>query len=114
MIEPIFTWNLFWTTIIVPASIVGLGWYLTHLENKRNKKIDERNELMEENKKLISDELISWRTRFANTQCQIKNTVEEIKESLNGKVEVDDCVKRNDDIWAEIKDIRHTQYEAKK
>ena len=111
MAEPVLTWNLFWTTVIVPASMVGLGWYLNKLEKRRDEKHDERERLVEENKRLVAAEMLAWRERFTTTLCGVKKTVESIDSRLDAKRETSDCTKMNDDVWAAIDGVRQRQHD---
>jgi len=125
MNQPIMTWNLFVTVIIVPISIVILGWWLNRLDKKREQrehlrekyreeKEKERLLLLEENRVLREKELNDWRDRYANTQCTIKNTLDKIVQSLNAKVFVSDCKIEQKDIWDAINVNREKLYTIQK
>jgi uncharacterized Fe-S cluster-containing protein len=90
-----------------------LGVYLKRLDKRRDIKTQEREKLFAENKELKEKELNTWRDGYTKTQCQIKNTVDKIEVSLNGKVWVDDCKGKHKEVWDAIDSIRDKQYNAK-
>lgn len=111
MQEPVLTWNLFWTTIVVPISVFLLGWYINRLEKTKETRENIQKRLEEENQRLIADELKSWRERFATTLCTVKKTVENIDLRLDGKQETANCIKMNDDVWEAINSVRKQHHE---
>jgi len=111
MQEPVLTWNLFWTTMIVPLSVFLLGYYLKQMEKKKEERDSAYKKLEEENQRLIADELHAWRDRFATTLCTVKQTVENIDSRLDSKRENSDCVRMNTDVWEAVNNIRKQHHD---
>lgn len=110
-VEPVLTWNLFWTTIVVPVSVFVLGWYLKRMETRKEQQKGREKELEEENRRLVASELLAWRERFTNTLCGVKKTVESIDARLDSKRETVECNKMNDDVWKAIDVVRQRQHD---
>ena len=96
--EFVWTWNLLVNNIFIPLCL-ALLWYGIKRQFERKDAKDQEIESLKES--AISE----WRTRFSTTQCDIKEKLEEMSVSLNGKVDWDFCHKREDDITHKLERI---------
>lgn len=93
--EPVLTWNLFWTTLIVPICSGITVAIIVNYVNRKHKERDEKDknilELMrtiEEQKQQVT---LQWRENHSAILCRVKENVENIYSSLDKKVDKDDC-----------------------
>ena len=78
--EPVMTYNFFLTVILIPVGLLVLGAYIKRLFTKYEKTTEHLEKEKEKN-------LEEWRERFSKSLCAVKTTVDEIKDSMHGKVD---------------------------
>ena len=112
MHEPILTWNLFLTAILVPGSVFFLGVYFNRVFKRRDQKDEEIKRLSvkieSEREQVIKD----WRKSYTENLCSIKHTLNEINEKLTHKVSQEDCTRERKDLWDRIDKISQRIYET--
>lgn len=106
MSEPVLSWNLFLTAILVPTSIFILGIWINRLFKSKDAKDERINRLREEIDKKKEMELQSWRADYSQTICYIKQGIQKIQDDMNNRVSRDDCHRSQDDVWAAIDHLR--------
>ena len=104
--EPVMTWNLFLTAILVPfCSAITVGIIVGYVNRKMKKKeTDDINYRMEREKKeseihellrqLDNEKLkatTEWRRHHTDTLCKVKERVDDFYEAMGRKVDKDDC-----------------------
>lgn len=89
--EPVITWNLFLTALLVPLSVVLLGAYLSN-KMKQNDEKDARILALIE-KVHIADLkcIIEKQQSHHDILCNVKGKVESIYNAMDTKVDKDDC-----------------------
>ena len=91
MQEIYLTWNLFWTTMFVPACLVAFGAWLNHKLKKRDEKEAENHNLKLELEEKKAEMTEQWRSNHTEILCRVKQTVDGIYDYLDKKVDKDDC-----------------------
>lgn len=100
--EPVLTWNLFLTIILIPLSVTLLGSYLKNIMAKHARD----REKYEEEKEKHTEE---WRTAIGNTICGIKDSLGEMRKEVVQKVEIEDCNNKSDKKWKMINHHSHDE-----
>lgn len=94
MQEPVVTWNLFLTAVLVPLSVGVLGFvakrWITAARDGWEKYESEKQKNQEE-----------WKARISGTLCQVKTNVDDIKYKLTEKVGWD----KHDEMSRQIHDM---------
>ncbi len=115
--EPVITWNLYTTPIVVAVSTGIILAFINRIFKKGDKKdltiatlLAERESLKEihlaEKEVLKESKLQLWQQSYTNTQCGIKNALDRIEENLGKKVEKDDCIRESTNKWREINNLK--------
>lgn len=104
--EPVVTWNLFLTAVLVPISVTLLGIFISYKMKKRDEKDDEirllKEELADEKEKAVEE----WRKVHQNILCKVKASLDNIEESLGNKVDKGDCIRERGDVWEAVNKLR--------
>ncbi len=93
--EPVLTWNLFWTTILVPvctavSSAVIIG-YINRKHKEREARYTEAAELRKEIEELKEKATKEWRENHTNIMCLVKTRLDGVVNGLDKKVDKEDC-----------------------
>jgi len=90
-IEPVVTWNLYLTAMLVPLSVMLLGAYLSNKMKQSDEKDARILALIE--KVHIADLkcIIEKQQSHHDILCNVKGKVESIYNSMDTKVDKDDC-----------------------
>jgi hypothetical protein len=105
--EPLITWNLFLTAIIVPIGLFILFFAIKRLFSARDKKDDEIKTLLDQ-RDLERQVAIKERYQsFSETLCRIKERVEEIAEAQTDRVTWNHCNDVHKEIREEFRAIRN-------
>lgn len=105
-VEPVITWNLYVTPVVVGVSTALIMIFINRLFKRQDSKDVEIEKLLAEKEELKEQNIQQWRKTYTDTQCLIKNSVERIEDSLNGKVDKDDCIRQSEDQWDAINELR--------
>jgi len=119
IVEPVITWNLFVTPVVVGIAIWISTTVLNRLMVKRDKQkevLDAKiKELMEEKELLLQQHehekdvaLLAWRTEFSQKQCSIEIKVDAIVAALYKKVDWSHCNERRDALEKILGEMRES------
>ena len=122
--EPVITWNLYMTPIVVGISTGVILLFIGRLFKKQDTKDKKIETLLEKTEALKAEHLAEkealkelhlqeWQKTTSIIQCNIKQTVDRIEEVLQTKVEKSDCEKNSEYKWDAIKDLTKRMNNAK-
>ena len=104
--EPVMTWNLFLTAILVPlcsaiTTAIIVGYFNRKMKKKeandikyrieREKKEDEINSLLRQLDNEKQNATFEWRKHHTDTLCKVKERVDDFYNAIDRKVDKHDC-----------------------
>jgi len=112
-VEPVITWNLYITPVVVGVSTAVIMIFINRLFRRRDDREEEIKKLLAEKEILKEENINQWRKTYTDaqgaikdTQCIIKNSVDRIEIALTGKVDKSDCIRESKDQWDAINKLR--------
>ena len=94
MPDMVWTWNVLIANFVIPLCLLILWGAIKRQFSERDKKDDRILELMKEKEQVKATDILEWRRRFGETQCDIKLSLDRLEESLHKKVPWDHCNER--------------------
>ena len=94
--EPLLTWNLFWTTVLVPACLLVFGWWMKRQDKKKEDNQKDKEKLQSELLELKEKGYDEWRTRFVDGLCSVKNDVKALTAIIPTIITQKDCEESHD------------------
>ena len=89
--EPVVTWNLYLTAMLVPLSVMLLGAWLNNKIRKGDEKDAKILELIEKVRVADLKCIMDKQKSHHDILCMVKGKVESIFDSMDNKVNKDDC-----------------------
>lgn len=89
--EPVITWNLFLTAVLVPSTMALGIWYIQHIITRHEKAKDAKKQeddeqvekLLKEKEVLKANEVATWRKQICEKLDEVKDCVDILAERVN-------------------------------